>query len=54
MKKTASNPNGYAPDQQASREEELLEEVLQAVKPSIEKELSSAQLDTNNDGLLMP
>lgn len=52
MKKTASNPNGYAPDQQASREEELLEEVLQAVKPSIEKELSSAQLDTNNDGFI--
>ena len=32
MKKTASNPDGYTPDQQASREEELLEEVLQAVK----------------------
>ena len=52
MKKTASNPDGYTPDQQASREEELLEEVLQAVKPSIEKELSGAQLDTNNDGFI--
>ena len=31
MKKTASNPDGYTPDQQASREEEMLEEVLQAV-----------------------
>ena len=52
MKKTASNPDGYTPDQQASREEELLEEVLQAVKPSIEKELNGAQLDTNNDGFI--
>ncbi len=48
-----TNPDGYSGEaQQAAREKELLEEVLQAVAPSIEQEFSGTDLDSNNDGYI--
>ncbi len=51
-RKTASNPEGYTPEQQASREQELLEGALKAAKSSIEAQFSGSDLDTNGDNYI--
>ncbi len=53
LKQSESNPDGYAStDEQYSRENALLQEILEAVKPQIEEHFSGDDLDKNNDGAI--
>lgn len=52
MRKTASNPDGFTNENRVERETELLNEVVQSVKQTLEQNYTVSQLDTNNDGYL--
>ncbi|MEG0093301.1 MAG: dockerin type I domain-containing protein [Erysipelotrichaceae bacterium] len=51
-KQSATNPNGYVHGQMGTRENELIEEILLGVKPSIEKNLTASQIDSGNDSYI--
>ncbi len=50
MKKSSKNPEGYSTYQAATRERELVNEILSKSKESIERVLTANDLDKNNDG----
>ncbi|WP_289811671.1 Ig-like domain-containing protein [Thomasclavelia cocleata] len=50
MKKSSDNPEGYYAYQAVEREKELVNEILNKSKESIERVLSANDLDKNNDG----
>lgn len=52
LRQSANNPDGFTSDNILERETELLNEVLQHIKATLEKNYTADQLDTNNDGYL--
>ncbi|MEG0744587.1 MAG: dockerin type I domain-containing protein [Erysipelotrichaceae bacterium] len=51
-KKTSTNDVGYAPGEMGKREDALIEEIMNAIKPSIERNLKAEQIDSGNDNFI--
>ncbi|MGL5378866.1 immunoglobulin-like domain-containing protein [Clostridium sp.] len=53
VKKSSTNPNGYSTTaDQRTRERELINEAMAAIKDSVEASLSPESIDSGNDGII--
>lgn len=52
LKQSATNPNGYTPENKLAREKELITEAVTAIQTQVKDHFSADQLDTNHDGVI--